>query len=400
MNRRVLFSVFGSGGDVLPLVEIASHLRELGHEVRFALPRFLTVLLRTHRFPVHGIGGGREMQFFHDPDVVTTRFDGWASWRTTTERFVAPSLRDDVEVLEGIFRTWRPDVVVAGTFAVAARIASDRCGVPCLDVAIYPQHVPRLLEAGGFAHSLRAAIGAMTGDPARSPRVGAYAWGARRERIMLHDPAVLPRPIASETVVGFPSSGEAPTSEAFERAVSWMSDGTRPLILATLGSFLGLTQQQAWTSVLEAARTLGVRVVLTGPGASRLESHPNFDPQTCRTLGFAPLARLMPMADAVVHHGGIGTMFTQLRSGRAALVLPQGYDQPWNARTIERLNVGLDGSNRPVKHSLEELLSDERYTTCSQQIATRLVTGEQAIERAVAAILALCSGRDGGWKTR
>ncbi|MGH9213401.1 MAG: glycosyltransferase [Acidimicrobiales bacterium] len=390
MSGRILVSAFGSGGDLLPLIPFAERLRDRGHDVRFAITPFLSLLLRTYRFPVYRIGGGRELRFFDDPDVVSTRFDGWASWKLTTERYVAPCVRDDVDTLDDVVQRWRPDVLVTGTFSVAARIAGARHGIPRIDVSIYPQHVPRLLSAPGYAGALRAAVGSLVGEDPRSERVGDLAWGAGAGRLLLHDPAVLPdRLVGDGTAVGFPYRDHGvPVGDEVDKVRSWIAAGGRPVVLATLGSFLGVTQQLAWASILRAARALAARVVLVGPGAPRVEDMADYDPGTCTTAGFVPLAQLMPDADVTVHHGGIGTMFTQLRSERPALVVPQGYDQPFNARMIEHLGVGLDGTAWGVTAGLKELLANAGYADRSRQLASQLITAADATDRAAAAVLA------------
>jgi UDP:flavonoid glycosyltransferase YjiC (YdhE family) len=155
-------------------------------------------------------------------------------------------------------------------------------------------------------------------------------------------------------VIGFPSCGDAPAAlDAVSATLSWIADGSRPVVLATLGSFLGITQIQVWDSVIRATKALGIRAVLVGPRAPRLEADTGFDREQVKAVGIAPLAQLMPGVDAVIHHRGIGTMFTQIRSCRPAVVIPQGYDQPWNARLLEDLGVGLDGRAVGIGQGLE-----------------------------------------------
>lgn len=54
-------------------------------------------------------------------------------------------------------------------------------------------------------------------------------------------------------------------------------------------------------------------------------------PGNVRALPWVPLAQLLDGADAIVHHGGSGTMLTAAALGVPQLILPQGADHFINA---------------------------------------------------------------------
>src|SRR6185295_8567691 len=76
-------------------------------------------------------------------------------------------------------------------------------------------------------------------------------------------------------------------------------------------------------------------VLLTGFG----DQLPQPLPAGLVHASYASFSRLLPKAAAIVHHGGIGTIAQALRAGVPQLVTPMNFDQPDNARRVERLGV-------------------------------------------------------------
>lgn len=57
-------------------------------------------------------------------------------------------------------------------------------------------------------------------------------------------------------------------------------------------------------------------------------------------IDFADLARVLPKARLLVHHGGIGTTAQALRAGIPQIIVPDRFDQPDNAVRIANLGLG------------------------------------------------------------
>ena len=56
---------------------------------------------------------------------------------------------------------------------------------------------------------------------------------------------------------------------------------------------------------------------------------------------YVPQSVLLPRCDAVVSHGGSGTVIGTLAAGLPSVALPMGADQPLNAARCAALGVGL-----------------------------------------------------------
>lgn len=391
-GRRVLVATFGSAGDLFPLVPMLRRLVDDGCEVRVATGRTTGLYLRTLGVPTVALGDGTELRVLGDPSTIRTRFDGWASWRRTVLGYVAPTLPGDVAVLGSVIDDWAPEVVVTSGFAAAARIAAHRAGVPAVEVTIYPQHA-RLATAGRrFAPRYADLVAELAGLAPGDPAVSRLAWGAPAG-VLLHDRALLGAEPAAEPV-GFPSwddmAGRGDDAEAADR---WLADG-EPTVLVTLGSFLGSAQEAAWRTAADAVAALGVRGLLVGARAPwAQEAFASRTDVLC--TGFVPLSRYLPAAAAVVHHGGIGTTFATLRARRPAVVLPQAFDQAFNARLVERAGAGFDGSARSLPEALAAVLAPEAEERVGA-VADRLVPAEAAAATTVEAVLAGATRPGGG----
>src|SRR6185436_18884127 len=107
---------------------------------------------------------------------------------------------------------------------------------------------------------------------------------------------------------------------------------------------------------------MGLRAVLL-VGRSQ-ENRPAANSPDVFVAEWAPHSELFPLAAAVVHQGGAGTLNTALASGRPMIVVPFAHDQPDNASRVERLGVSRtiypqQYTASRVSAALASLLADE-----------------------------------------
>jgi UDP:flavonoid glycosyltransferase YjiC (YdhE family) len=115
-------------------------------------------------------------------------------------------------------------------------------------------------------------------------------------------------------------------------------DAGPPPIVFTLGSAAVWNAGDFYHESIAAARSLGQRAVLLIGDASNLP-HGEL-PDGVRAFDYAPYGELLPRAGVIVHQGGIGTTAQALRSGRPMLVVPHSHDQPDNGWRVSRLGAG------------------------------------------------------------
>jgi UDP:flavonoid glycosyltransferase YjiC (YdhE family) len=146
----------------------------------------------------------------------------------------------------------------------------------------------------------------------------------------------------------------------------FLSDGPPPLVF-TLGSLAVDFAGDFFRVSAAVARSLGRRAVLLvgSRGLTRLDTERSTD---LFVGDYAPYSELLPHAQAVVHHGGIGTVGQALRAGIPQLVIPFHTDQFDNAARVVKLGVAR---SMALKHyapdrvaaELSKLLANPGYRT-------------------------------------
>ncbi|SHK99332.1 UDP:flavonoid glycosyltransferase YjiC, YdhE family, partial [Nocardiopsis flavescens] len=257
-----------------------------------------------------------------------------------------------VDGLVGFCRRWRPDLVVWEPLTFAAPVAAESLGVP---------HVRFLwgLDLIGRArhhHLARRPPDAPRPDPltdwmGHMARRSGTVFTERMTRGHLTlDP--FPDPLALDPVPGvdrlpvryIPYNG---------RAVSpgWLAGARsgRARVCLTLGA-TAVDRLHTGTGLdvnglVRALAATGAEVVLAlTPDQLDALRDP---PEGVVAAGPTPLHTLLPTCDAVVHHGGVGTLCTAMVHGVPQLVLPQViapmyiYDEPVLAERLDRQGAGL-----------------------------------------------------------
>jgi UDP:flavonoid glycosyltransferase YjiC (YdhE family) len=141
-------------------------------------------------------------------------------------------------------------------------------------------------------------------------------------------------------------------------------------VYVTLGTVVfGATE--AFNATLAAVADLDVDVLIAvGP-----EGDPEAVEQRNARIHverFVDQARVIPLVDVVVHHGGSGTALAATAAGLPQVVMPQGADQFQNAELLARIGVAravLPGTTEEVLATyLRDVLTDPQM----KQTATRL----------------------------
>jgi rhamnosyltransferase subunit B len=368
----------GSGGDVAPLAAVAAALSRRGIATTWMAPQRYAVLTPDGvRFRAAGADDVFE-SVFNQPQVWTARHGLAESWRYYGAAALA--------TYEQLRRDWSADdtVLVSSSFAVGARLAEEAHGFvnttvhlspgvlfsyrrpPRWPAASIPPTWPTWLQAGTSALAERLAI-----DPTLR-RALAPAWKAAgqtaQRRVFsryLHSPhrtAYLFPDWFATAASDWPASGRhagfsspAPlVRETPSAVVAFMRAGSEPLAFITAGT--AVAQRPAWvTRCASALLARGMRVLVLGRAgaAPASEAHPRllFAPP-------APLAGLLPHAQLLVHHGGIGTAVDALRSGTPQWLFPSAHDQADNADRLCRLGVARSFSTDIAEQDLAAAAAD------------------------------------------
>ncbi|MFI5506544.1 glycosyltransferase [Mycobacterium sp. NPDC051804] len=383
---RALLSTVGSRGDVEPIVALASHLRDIGHDSCLCVPPGFEELAKD--FDYFPIG--------HDPRMGPRKVEGGPP-ATVAAQFAV--LREAVAGC-GV-------IVGCAAMQIAARSIAEIADIPYFYTAYSPVTLPSEHHSPPPVHG-----------PPRPQGVSAHAqwdvdaqwwndvWGeglnAARAAAGLEPVTdvrahvITDRPLlaADPTLAPWPT----PSDLTVTQTGSWIRDDTRPLaddlirfldageppILFGFGSMP--VSSTVGATMVAASRNLGRRALVLR-GWAGIEA-PNDSPD-CLTVSETNLQALLPRVAAVVHHGGAGTTTQAMHAGVPQVVVPHNFDQPYHARRVEELGIGVaHPESAPTPHSISDALATVLEPTMkSRALAVADTVRTDGIEIAAGLIL-------------
>ncbi|MCX5069583.1 glycosyltransferase [Micromonospora lupini] len=278
---RVLFASLASVGHTYPLIPLAIAAREAGHEVHFAAGE-----------AVHAPLAANGLRPFRPGDVF---YEAYA------------------EDLEPELVRLRPDLVVHEWGMPGAAVAARRAGIPGL------WHGFGRLFPDGIGLELPTRNAEVVGRP----HLDIWPPSLQDETFLGTERRIELRPVAFSTAAPLPPEVRHRTS--------------RPFIYLSLGTAFG-TPELLRTAMAGLA-TLGAQVVVA---AGRVPPEKLGEiPDGVTVHRWVPQAELLPLVDAVVHHGGSGTTLGALAAGVPQVLIPQGANQFADAAALSAAGVAL-----------------------------------------------------------
>ncbi|HET6361309.1 MAG TPA: glycosyltransferase [Gemmatimonadota bacterium] len=407
-------TTFGTLGDLDPYLALGRGLAERGHEPTIATHEFYRPMIEAEGLGFHPV---RPDAHPEDREAFARAMSPRLGSKYVLRELVIPHLRDSWE--DTIEAARHAELVVTHPLTFAGRIVAEEAGLPWVSTVLAPLSffsrydfpvvppfpnawrfygipgVPRVLIRlfRGLTRSWTAPVRELRVERGLPPGGDPLYEGQHSSllTLALFSPVLAaPRPDwpPSTRVTGFlfrDSSGAGILEADLEQ---FLADGPPPIVF-TLGTSAVAVAGSFYEQSLAAARRLGMRsVLLVGDDPANLPGAPLG--ADAIAIERAPYAALFPLAAAVVHHGGIGTLGQALRAGRPMLVVPWSHDQPDNARRAERLGVAAILSPRRYRaarasRALDELLHEPRFAARAGEIGAS-VRAEDGVRSACEAI--------------
>jgi UDP:flavonoid glycosyltransferase YjiC (YdhE family) len=261
-----------------------------------------------------------------------------------------------------IIREWQVDVVVRENTEFAGCVAAERAGIPhaVVQITAVNLHWLQLLEAP-FNY-----LCASVDLPPEKPVDRLYRYLLLNPRpLSLWNPSV---PIPSTThpfrYTSFSQSGE-------EQLPDWVSKLKRPIVYATLGTAFN-HMSEIFKAILEALREEPINLILTvGRNRNPIELGTLLD--QVHIESYIPHDLLLPHCDAVICHGGSGTMMDALSSGLPMVIVPIAGDQPENGQRCAELGVARviapdKRTPEAIREATKAVLQDPRFRQTAQRL--------------------------------
>ncbi|MFC4116902.1 nucleotide disphospho-sugar-binding domain-containing protein [Nonomuraea zeae] len=345
-SMRVLFIPLAWPSHYMPMATQAWAMRAAGHDVRVAgQPGVVDAILRSGMTAVP-VGGGYDLlaglaevqRRLSQPasmgaarQLAPEELAKILSARMTPHVKAAEAMADD---LAAFTRSWRPDLVIADPTALVAPLVTEPEGIPLVrhlfgpDVSRHigfpgaglpPERWPgELVELyKRFGVLPRADYAVHTVDPCPA-------------RLQVPVPARLP-----VRCVPYNGPGVLP---------GWLHDPPgRPRVCVSWSTTTAVPGLQSpdrskVADMLRVLAGLDVEAVVTvRDGAAFAREHGD----AVRAVENLPLNLLLPTCDAIVHHGGAGTMLTAAYHGVPQVIVAPVPDQSFNADLLADTGAGV-----------------------------------------------------------
>jgi UDP:flavonoid glycosyltransferase YjiC (YdhE family) len=403
---RIVFSTYGTFGDVNPLVALSLELKRRGHQPVLAVPEMF-------RPKVEPLGIGfvpvRPEQDPNDTRLIAMIYDIKHGTETGLRQFLFPSLRDSYsDLLAAVQANGGADLLVTGELAYAAPLVAEKTGIPWASYVLAPfsffsAYDPPVLPPYPTLARVQEKVPALGHVVARFARFVTRQWpepvyalrrelGLSRGRDPIFDAkhsdrltlalyssvmgSSQPDWPASVKITGFAFYDGSGQEGRLDPALASFLDSGPPPLVFTLGSAAVMHAGDFYEQSAEAAERLGQRAVLLVGADDRNLPKRKLSDAIC-VARYAPYSQIFHRASVLVHQGGIGTTAQALRAGRPMLVMPYSHDQPDNARRVRRLGLAevlsrKEYKAKPAAALISRLLSDSAYQQRARAVAARI----------------------------
>ena len=348
---KIVLATFGSRGDVQPMLALALTLQSAGHEVLLAGPPEKAAWAAELRCPYHPLGG--------DVTAFLDSLKDAHSLRSAAHftHYLRKELMSQFDVFSEIIAG--ADLVVGASLVAALSTVAETMGIDYRFIA----YAPQLLPSGDHPflvckhHGLPKWYNRMTWEIAKTldklnltrlmnkerKRIGlkpvrdAWLHILGRRVIVASDPVIAEVPRDVEPVVtqtGYMHLDQPDRQLA--TLESFLSAGPPPLY-AGFGSMPKLDQARNMRVIVDAARSVGQRVIIAKFWDEPSEFSDSDDVFFIRKY---PHLKLFPRMAAVIHHGGAGTTASSAFSGVPQILVPHALDQYYWGQKVYQSGLG------------------------------------------------------------
>lgn len=399
-SRHIVISVYGSLGDLHPMIALGQGLQARGHGVTLAAPLLYQVKIESE-----GLGfAPLRPNIDYDQGIVDELFDRVRGPETLIKKYVLPYMQESYDDLAAALQG--ADLLINSTMVYMGATAAEVRGLPwvsaqlqpfsyfsTLDPPVLPQflitekcHGWHPLFWYTFFGLMKQVGNAWTGPIDRIRR----NLGLPRSKnpifenvspylnlgLFSRDFAV-PQPdwppITKAT--GFLFHDRMTENEdGLPKRVRQFFEAGEPPVVFTLGSSVVRTSSSGFFKTgMAVAKALNCRAVFL---AGEQQPPGPFD-ENMLWWDWLPYSAIFPHASVVVHQGGVGTVAQALRAGKPTLVVPHGFDQPDNAARLQRLGVSRTVyperyTEARVLRDLKILLEEPGYQQRAQALGERI----------------------------
>ena len=348
---RILFAPYGTRGDVQPLIPLALALEARGHRIRFVAPANAVPWVQARGFACESNGVDVEAEVRAIESEASAMLRHVRRWGDE----IIPRLFDSVSRAAG-----DADLLVSSGVPLVAPSVAEARSIPNVYALFCPAALPNsdgpppIFRRQTFPRWINKALWRampLVGDFLLRPAInrGRAGLGLRPTRWPMTDLMSVRMLVAADPELA-PLAGDAPLASlqtdpwilrdagGLEPRVDAFLRSGPPPIYVGFGSMVAKRSLKLGQSVVQAAASIGCRLIVAGGWAS-LDAE-LADSDRVLAISEAPHDTLFPRVAAAVHHGGAGTTTAAARAGIPQIIVPHVLDQYYWARRVELLGLG------------------------------------------------------------
>jgi UDP:flavonoid glycosyltransferase YjiC (YdhE family) len=387
---RIVFTPWGSLGDLHPYLAVALEMKRRGHQIAVATSSLYRGKVMGEGLEFYPVRPDMR-KYIEDPKKIGEAMSTFRGSETIFRQMLMPNIRDMYEDLN--VAAEGADLLVGHVAMCATPLVAEKKDIRWISIVLQPALVwsdydPPYLPLIGNALRLSRGVSRIFRQFARkeTERWIQPLYALRRElglplagkhplfegqyspagSLAFFSPVFAPPQADWPTelaATGFPfydklEPGKASLTGDIEE---FLAAGEAPVVF-TLGSTAAYVPSRFYETSAEVIERMKIRGILLA--GSDFKNRLNIrSTKNMLIAEYAPYSKIFPRAAAVVHSGGVGTTAQALRSGIPMIVTPFSHDQPDNGARVTRLGTGMmiprwNYKTRRVERDLTQLLSN------------------------------------------
>lgn len=380
---NLLLVTNGTGGDVIPFINLGRILKNAGHDV----------LIFTHC---------TYKEIIKNNGLGFVSIDSYEEYQEKNDRLcqLSDPINNPDEYLEfnikyfGADKTYkeymlisqhckREDTVILfrHRFGLSALLAAEKYRCPAASIIIAPNYVQHLeVHEQLIGEAMRHEMNKVRGKIGLSDISNWTEWMCSPKLKL----ALWPKWYGIEEIesingtasIGFIANegdNKYEMSEDAKKKVKKFLDSEKKTVLITAG-----TSKMVNPHLLKIAVESCIKANVNSILVTQFDDFvPNNLPSSVLRLHKAPIKEIMKYANAVIHHGGIGTASEAIEIGIPQLIMPHMVDRPDNADRLRKLGVArvfpvINWQSEILAKSISEIINDEILLLSCKKLAEKI----------------------------
>lgn len=417
--KKIIFTTFGSLGDLHPLMGLATTLKDEGHRPIICASKFYKDYVQKAGLEFHPIHPHINHK---DKNIISAVLDTRNGPELLHKEYIFPYLQESIDDLLEIAKD--ADLIVGSVLTYYVPIVSHLTKTPWLNIIIAPISMwsgydPPILAPLPFLGKLRFLpawfhhwilkqlfkVSASWAKPLEKIRTkygmenkynpfweGLYQGN---KTICLWSQHFYPKQIdwpQNAITTGFIFYDPAQDIPISDEVLSF-SGKHKKIAIFTLGSTTIQDSDDFLDIFIEYAKTFEGGCIITC--GDNIDKYRHLNSDRLLMINYAPYSKLFALGSIIIHQGGIGTTAQCFKAGKPQIVLPFCMDQFDNGYRVQRLGCGsvLEKSVLTAKrldNKIIQVLNDHSIMLNCKNYEEK-INQEDSMAHTVSQILTACS---------